>query len=124
MRPVRVSKKDLLKSLQENRDAHHDIFLEAVDGYRIEAVKQLEVHIKRIQKGSLKRVYVVLATPEDHTVDYDNAIGMLKMSLDDTVDLDEDAYRHFVMDQWDWKNAFLTTNSVYSASAAKALKDE
>ena len=123
MRPVRVDKAKLLTDLKANRDAHRAIFEEAVEGYRIEAVKQLEGHIKRIKKGSLKRVYISMPTPADHTQDYDNAIGMLKMSIDDTVELDESAYRWFVMDQWDWKQAFLATNSAYSVTAEQSMKD-
>jgi len=121
MKNILVTKTHLLEKLKENRAAHRGIFEEAVEGYRSEAVKQLEAHIERIKSGKMPTVFVRLEAPEDHTDEYDVVIGMLEMDLDDRVELTQADYRAYVMDDWNWKNQFLTSNSLYSGTARASL---
>lgn len=121
MKDVRVQKDELAAIITKNRDAHREIFLESVEGYRKRVVEILEDHIKRVRSGKLERVSISLPEPADHTRDYDRALGMLEMSVDDEVVIDEQRYSELVMDDWGWKNQFLTTNSAYSATAAASL---
>lgn len=120
---VEVDRKALIQRLRSNRLTHRNIFLEAVEGYKVEAVKQLEDFIARIKSGSLKHVYVSLPTPEDHTGDYDRIIGLLGLSEEETVPLDDSSYASYYMDDWTWKRQFLTSNSLYSVTAASSLPD-
>ena len=122
MRPVRVDKKKVLEALKENRSTHRAIFEEAVEGYRKEVVKQLEKHIKQMKSGKPKRTYISIPYPEDHTSDYDDAIEMLEMSLDESIDLDAEAFKAFYKDDWSWKNQFLASNSGYSRTAYVAMQ--
>lgn len=122
MRDVRVPKDELVAILTKNREAHREIFLEAVEGYRKRVVEILEDHLARVKAGKLERVSISLPEPADHTRDYDRALGMLEMSVDEEVLIDEQRYSELVMDDWGWKNQFLTTNSAYSASALATLK--
>ena len=127
MRPVNVNKTDVLKRLRKNRKAHRAIFLEALEGYRKAAIAEFEKHIERVKKqpaGKNFRVYVSLTQPVDHTEDYDSAIGLLELSVDEVVSLDEDSYRQFYLDQWGWTASFVASNSYYSATAAKQVKDD
>jgi len=122
MRPVRVDKKTVLKKLKENRKTHRDIFEEVVIGYRAEVIKQLEKHIKQMKSGKPKRTYISIPSPEDHTDDYDVAIEMLEMSLDDSIDMDTETFQAFYKDDWGWKQQFLASNSGYSQTAYMALQ--
>jgi hypothetical protein len=119
-----VDKAKLLTVLHANRGQHRAIFEEAVEGYREEAVKQLEDYLARIKKGSLKRVYISIPVPEDHTADYDRTIGLIEMGQEALVSLSDDEYRMYVLDEWDWKQHFLASNSAYSVTAAKLVGDD
>lgn len=121
MRDITVEKDVLIEKVLENRTAHRAIFLEAVEGYRVEAVRQLEAHIERITNGDLVEVYVRLPAPSDHTSDYDRVLAMLDMHVGGMVTVDEESFSAYVMDDWHWKRQFLTTNSAYSAGATGAL---
>jgi hypothetical protein len=124
VRPVRVSKPDLLAKLEANRAGHRAIFEEALEGYRTKAIELFSAEVEKIRSGQKFRSFVSLTEPEDHTADYDAAIGMLQLSLDDAVELDEQSYRSFVLDEWDWKRQFLATNRSYSATAAAQADDD
>lgn len=121
MRPITVNKGELLDILRKNRDAHRAIFEEALEGYRKKVVEVLEERLEEARKGRKWDVYVHLTQPEDHTRDYTVAIDMLTMSLSDTAELDEQSFRSFVKDDWQWKRQFLASNSLYSATATKVL---
>jgi len=122
VRPVKVNKADVLVKLKANRSTHRAIFEEAVEGYRKEVTRQLKKHIKEMKSGKPKRTYISIPYPEDHTKDYDNAIEMLEMSVEDIVELDSEAFMAFYKDDWGWKNQFLASNSGYSRTAYMAMQ--
>lgn len=122
MRDITVKKDKVLEILRKNRAAHKGIFDEAVEGYKREALARLEQEIARIQRGSLAAVYVQVPTPVNHTNDYDRAIGMVEMHEGDDVQLSEDDYSQYVMDDWAWKHDFLSRNSGYSSTALAMLE--
>ncbi len=124
MRPVRVKKDMLLVTLRQNRDAHHGIFAEALEGYRAKALEVFNAEVDKIKAGKPFRSQVYLTLPVDHTADYDAAIGMLELSEDDVVELDEQGYRQLVKDEWEWKHQFLASNSAYSMTASRLAESE
>lgn len=119
----KVEKGWLLATVQKNADEHQDIFLEAVEGYRNEAVKQLEAHIERIKGGKLERVYVSLPQPENHIRDYKRVLDMISRNVDTVIELSEQDYASYVLDDWQWKRQFLASNSAYSVTSAKLLEE-
>lgn len=121
MQPVTVKVVDLKKKLEENRAEHRAIFEEALEGYRAKAIELLEQHIVKIKKGKVERVAVSLPVPEDHTDDYDRVITMLDMHTGDTIEMPEHDFQCYVMDDWAWKQQFLTSSASYSKTAAAAL---
>lgn len=124
MNSVRVNKAHLLTKLKENREKHRAIFLEALEGYRKEAIRQLEAQLARAKSSKKFTVYINLTQPSDQTKDYDRAIGMLNMSLDTEIALSEQDYKNYVLDDWTWKSQFLASNSAYSATAAGQYADQ
>lgn len=120
---TKIDKSALVAILTENRDKHRAIFLEAVEGYRNEAVKQLEDHLRRVKDGTMVQVQVYLPVPEQHTHDYERVIRMVELHTEDTITLTESDVAQYVMDDWAWKRQFLASNSSYSATAAASLGD-
>lgn len=118
---VRVNKDEVIKKMKENRDKHHSIFLEALEGYHKEFVKRLESTLEDAKKKKKFTHFWSINQPEDHTDEYDGIIEMLEMSLDGEVVLTQAEFRMYMMDDWGWKNNFLQTNSVYSASATREI---
>lgn len=118
MEEIVVDKAELLKVLRENRDKHHAIFVEALDGYRKRVVEELEARLTAAKSGRKFDAVIALAQPEDHTDDYDTVIGMLEMDKSDEVELDQQQYKQYVRDQWGWQGRFLGTNAAYSVTAA------
>ena len=121
MQSVTIKKAELLAALTENRTAHRAIFLEAQEGYRVEVIKQLDEFLKDAREGRKITSCVEFQEPIDQTKDYDRAIKMLEMSIDDEIKLSEQDFRAYVMDDWSWKEQFLFSNSAYSNTAMSLL---
>ena len=116
MQRVTVKKIELLDTLKTNRAAHRLIFEEALEGFREEVIKQLEQSLADAKAGRKLRTYIALDEPMDQTRDYDRAIKMLEMSVDEEVDLTQQEFAQLVLDDWTWKHQFIETSTLYAKS--------
>lgn len=115
---VRVSRKDLLGKVTQNRAAHEKAFLAAMEGWRTQAKEALHerLEVLRSDKEGFdeKGLYFDMDQPKNFLHDYDTKIRMLEMSVDDNVTLSEGDFHELVMDDWSWKNQFVGTTARYS----------
>lgn len=121
METVTVKKAELLEKVRANRDAHQAIYDEAKAGYKALAVAELKKHLKDVERGAMQVIHITMPAPVNQIRDYDRIITMLEMEVEDEVELDETQFSQYVMDDWRWKQQFLTSNSTYSATAATSL---
>lgn len=117
LQEVRVTKSSLITKLRENREEHRAIFEEALSGWKEKVTKALEDAYQDALAGKEFRVHFGLERPEDHTEDYDQAITMLEMSLDEELVLTYSEFRQYVMDEWGWHHAFAASTMAYSETA-------
>lgn len=113
MRTVTVTTQDFLTRVRANRDNHRDVFEQALEGYRNRLTAELEKRVRDLGRGRTIDQYIGLPEPEDHTDDYDRIITMAEMSVNDTVELKEEEFAMYVMDQWRWKQSFTDTTDRY-----------
>lgn len=114
---VVCNSRDVLNAVRKNRDNHAKIVSEARAGFLVKAAEMLKAESERLAAGKLKSLRLTLASPVDHTSEYDTVVRMLEMHREDTIELDADSVRMFVEDKWDWTERFLAENSVYSGTA-------
>lgn len=114
MNAINVKRAELIEKLTGNRDLHRKIFLEAQEGYRIQCIAELDKMLQEAREGKRIRRAVSLIEPTDQTKEYDSAIAMLEMSVDETISLEEHDFRCYVLDQWSWKQKWAVSNAGYS----------
>jgi len=131
MRTTTVKRTELLEIVRKNREQHIADYQEACQGYREAAVDAITKRISEISKdlgdilqtlsnGTVVRISphvglsFNLTVPESHVKDYDQVIRMLELEVDETVKLQSDEFACFVMDDWDWKDAFTQSVGTYS----------
>jgi hypothetical protein len=121
MENMKYPKSKLLEILKENRGKHRQIFEEACEGFKKRAVELLEEKLTLARKGDRVIMQFSLQQPVDQTKEYDRAIKMLELCIPAEIELDESDFANYVMDDWAWKQQFLTSNSSYSGTAAAML---
>jgi hypothetical protein len=112
MNPI-INKEQLLAVVTKNMNGHRDLFLKAVDGYQIEAIKMLKEHISAIKADKLYPIMINLPVPEDHTKDYERVVKMIEMDKRNDIELTEQEFKMYVMDDWNWKDQWTTSNFAY-----------
>lgn len=123
MEPVTVDKAELLNVITANRNRHREVFEAALDGYRREALDQLEQYIQDLSAGRTPPIRIILARPEDHTRDYNRVIDMLRMHKGNEFTLNENDFAAYVHDDWAWKRQWAIANSGYSPEVGKRYGD-
>lgn len=113
MKTVKIKKSELLEVIENNRRNHRRIFLKAIEGYRKKVIELLEEAIKDAKSGCSIQTHFSVIEPIDQTEDYDRVIRMLEMSIDDVVELTEQEFAQYVMDQWTWSSQFAETAAFY-----------
>lgn len=119
MKTVKVNKSDLLTALTKNRADHRAVFLDALKSYRTRVIEELDKALEDARAGRRFLTNLMLQQPMDMTKEYDRAISMLNMSIEDVIELSDGEFRQFVLDDWSWRNQFIAANSVYTAMPAK-----
>lgn len=114
MTDVNVKTAELLGTLKKNRETHRTIFLEAQAGYRAQVILELDAMAAEARGNKRIRRAVTLVEPVDQTREYDRAIRMLEMAVDDTLRISAEDFQCYVMDEWRWKSNFTASNSHYS----------
>lgn len=110
---IKVEKEKLLAIVKENRAKHATTHEEAVKKYRELVVENLEKALVEAKEGKKFTTDLELVQPVAFVQEYDRAIGMLEMSLDETITIDVNDYTKLVEDRWQWSNQFKLSNSRY-----------
>jgi hypothetical protein len=115
----KVKVADLLERIEINRKNHRAAFETAWDGYCRLMEQELQDRLAKIKKGLAIDHHLRHIAPQDHTSDYDEVIGMLKLSQDELTPLTQTQYRWYIADDWGWKHDWTTSNAAYTAAAGR-----
>ncbi len=113
MNDVMVEVKGLVKIVKENRSGHQALFERAQIVYRGRMIEELDSMLSDAKKGLGIRRHISMPEPESHVLDYDRVLRMLELSIDDEIELDEQDFDRYVMDNWEWNRAFQTSTVAY-----------
>lgn len=116
-RTYTVRRSELIEKLKENRANHREIFEEAIDAFRDEAIKRLDKNLALAKQGKQIKLSVSLKQPKDHTKDYDRVISLLEMCVEETFEITEGQFQCYVMDEWDWSNQFYSVSNEVTGKA-------
>jgi hypothetical protein len=122
LRSVLVKKDALVEELTSNRDKHLKDFeeleaeyLTAVGRALAEASEAFAADNTVPESDMISR----LPVPRSHESDYDSALKMMEMSQDTELELSQQEFETFVMDNWDWKRDFAGASAFYMAENSK-----
>lgn len=108
-----INRDKLIEILVSNREKHVKLYEEAMEAYRLEAIKKLEKLVLQLKAGNTIDSFITILKPEDHSSDYDRVIQMLELDTRKDIPLEEHEFTQFVMDEWGWKHQWADTVSHY-----------
>lgn len=115
MNNVKVKKGELLGALETNLEKHQADVSEALAARREEMAEYFKGAIVRLETNQeyQPRELIKFPMPKDNSDDYKRAICMVRMTVDEVIELTEDQFDKLVMDNWHWKQELLNTTSLY-----------
>lgn len=118
MHAVKVNRIELLGIVRGNLEKHTKEFNESVEDYKAAAIKLAEANMELAKSGDLDKIAKIRAVPQrptSYAQNYNRAIRMLELSVDDVIEVEEDVFNQLVLDEWMWKQAFIASNSLYKS---------
>ena len=114
MKTVKINKTELLELMKKNLETHKSDYVESVDGYYEELLKELKAKVKLAKAREEVDLFIHLVKPENHSLEYEKVIRMLEMTSEGNIELTSQEFDKYVMDNWGWSESFKTTNVMYS----------
>lgn len=118
MRSVKLNKDELLKIVRENKEKHIKEYAESVEDYRAAVLKISTANLKIAKTGEVEKfgqIKSVPSKPVSYEDSYTRAIRMLELSVEDTIELEDDIFNQLVLDEWTWKHQFVASASLYKS---------
>lgn len=115
---VTVRVVDILEALRTNREAHIEMYEEAVEGYRERCEEELINRLEKVRDGKLTNLAFNLQPPKSHVKDFDRLIRMFEMTTEHEIALSEGQFKCYVENEWDWSRNWVLSNSSYSSTIA------
>jgi hypothetical protein len=125
---IEANKDEVIAKLKENQAKHISEYREALTAYRkvlidhtnkfINDLVAFREKIEATEPGGelpeVPNLYFNHEPPDNHQKDYERVIGMLEMSVKDTVRVTAQQWAAYVQDDWNWKKEFLRKTIAYS----------
>lgn len=116
MNEVNINKNKLLSILMENKLTHIANYKEAEQDY-IDAVLIICTNnLKLAEYGIIKKfgdIKPIPTKPVSYETDYNKAIRMLELSIDNNIALSKYEFSQLVLDEWEWKHDFKMSSMNY-----------
>ncbi len=114
MDKVRVNKQELMDRLTGNLDTHLNEIKEMNNARIKEFVEYYEGELTHVRDNpTVQPQSKQFPLPESHVGEYNRAIKMVEMSVDDVIELDQHQFDQLVLDNWNWKRGFEIAKSAY-----------
>lgn len=111
---IQVDRLKLIETLKTNKETHVNTYKDSLKGYKVELVKHAESNLERAKAGKHPE-HFPHRRPSNYEPQYTRAIKMLEMSEEKTVRLTAVDFARFVEDDWDWKEEFVATSTLYGS---------
>lgn len=112
-REINVKKEDLIQKIKENKENHIKEFDKAVVAYKEEAEKQLMKELARLNTDGALDIKLDLITPVNNADNYDKILQMFEWEQNEIVKLQQDEFREYVQDEFDFAITARMSNSAY-----------
>ena len=118
MNNVKMDREQLLAIVRENLQKHLADYAEAVEDYKAGALKVATANLKIAKTGEIDKFHQIKGLPQrpsSYEKEYNRAIKMLELSIEDTIDVEQDVFNQLVLDEWHWKNQFVAAGALYKS---------
>ena len=118
MNEIKMDREQLLGIVRENLKKHLTDYAEAVEDYKVGALKVATSNLKIAKTGEIDKFHQIKGLPQrpvSYEKEYNRAIRMLELSVDEEIMIEQDTFNQLVLDEWHWKNSFVAASALYKS---------
>lgn len=116
MKTVRIDTKELYQIVESNLTKHIREHQEAIKDYKDAVLTIAADNFGLAETQDLdefKKFKSFPSSPTSYEQEYQRALKMLELSVDDVTELTYDEFNQLVLDEWSWKRNFTALNASY-----------
>ena len=124
MNSIKMNRLELLKIVQDNKVKHIDAYAESKEDYKILVLQYCTQNLKLAKLGNIAdftKIKSVPSAPVSYEQNYNRAIRMLELSVEEIIDVEEDVFNQLVLDEWGWKHSFVASSTLYKTAIGGAV---
>lgn len=118
MNSIKMNRLQLLVIVKDNLEKHLKDYTESVEDYKAGVLKLTTANLKLAKTGDTEKFSQIKAIPQaprSYEKEYNRAIRMLELSVEEVIDIEEDIFNQLVLDEWSWKHQFVASASLYKS---------
>jgi len=116
MKEVNIKKSEVLEALKKNREQFKKDYTVALEGYRLSIINIMGNYLRDFKKLKLEEIDTFpnvpysYNKPQNHTEEFDTAISMLELEVNDTITLTANEYKQYFLNKWSWYERWRVDN--------------
>jgi hypothetical protein len=117
MNSVKMNRYELLTIVKQNATKHVADYDEAVADYKVGVLKVAKANLKIANTSDLEKFtfHKMPPAPVNYADNYNRAIRMLELSVEEIIEVEEHIFNQLVLDEWGWKQQFVAQSSLYKS---------
>lgn len=125
MNSIKMKRLELLDIVRANLTKHVAEFIEAVEDYKALVLQVSTANLKLAKTADLEKFKEIKSLPQkpsSYEDSYKRAIRMLELSVEDIIEVEEEIFNQLVLDEWQWKHQFSTSNAMYKSVISGSMR--
>lgn len=118
MNSIKMNRVELLDIVRENLKKHLGDYIESVEDYKAGVLKISTANLKLAKTGDTDKfsgIKSIPQAPRSYEKEYNRAIRMLELSVEEVIEVEEDVFNQLVLDEWAWKHNFVASSALYKS---------
>lgn len=113
---VNVNRLKMIESIKAGLALHTATYNEAQADFQQYALIEANKFRDAIAAGDFRKTSINLVQPTSHIKDYEEAIEIFEMSVDENINIDLDAFKAYFKNEWNWSRGFESTAMMYKSA--------
>jgi roadblock/LC7 domain-containing protein len=113
---VNVERLKMIESIKAGLALHTKTYNEALVDFKEYALIEVNKLQAAIAAGDYSKTAINLIQPVSHIKEYEEAIEIFEMSVDENINIDLDTFKAYFKNEWQWSRGFESTAMMYKAA--------
>lgn len=110
---IKLKPSELVELVKVNQNKFTENYKIALDGYFEELNTYANTLKKCVKDKTLPSRLYPPQIPTNHINDYATVVSMIEADKSDLIEISQQDYQKYVLDQWEWKDVWELSNSKY-----------